>query len=223
VTTVQRVQPVRRLTLADDAYESVKALVMDHALAPGDRVSIDGLARQLDVSPTPVREALARLEADGLVRKRPMAGYTVSPLLTRGEFEELFEMRLLLECAAAEKAAGRASTEVLRRLATSAPLPDVSTDTGYAGYAAFTAADARFHDRVARASGNHMLREAFSHLHAHLHLHRLNFPASHLGISGAEHLRIVEAITAGDGRGARAAMRAHLAGARARHLPYFKG
>ena len=45
---------------------------MDHILPPGERVNIDALARELDVSPTPVREALARLEADGLVRKRPL-------------------------------------------------------------------------------------------------------------------------------------------------------
>src|SRR5919202_2566625 len=118
-------RPLRRLTLTDDVYEAVKSLIMDHRLAPGERVTIDALARQLEVSPTPVREALARLEADGLVRKRPLAGYTATPLLTRAEFEELFEMRMLLEPAAARRAAGAglsaAETALLRR---EADLPD---------------------------------------------------------------------------------------------------
>ena len=95
--------------MGDDVYEAVKALVMEHTLAPGDRVNIDALARELEVSPTPVREALARLESDGLVRKRPLAGYTVTPLLTRQEFTDMFDMRLVLEGAAARWAAERAS------------------------------------------------------------------------------------------------------------------
>src|SRR5262245_38899724 len=108
-----------RVTLADGVYESIKALIMDHAVAPGDRTTIDALASQLGVSPTPVREALARLESDGLVRKRPLAGYTTTPLLSRAQFEELFEMRLLLEPAAARRAAGAglasADTDLLRK------------------------------------------------------------------------------------------------------------
>ncbi|MFV2022260.1 GntR family transcriptional regulator [Micromonospora sp. LOL_023] len=100
-------RPARRLTLTDDVYETIRAQVMDHVVAPGARINIDALARGLQVSPTPVREALARLEADGLIRKRPLAGYTATPLLTRDEFEELVEMRLILETAAARLAATR--------------------------------------------------------------------------------------------------------------------
>jgi DNA-binding GntR family transcriptional regulator len=215
---VLKVRPVRRLTLAEDAYESVKSLIMDHVLAPGDRVSIDGLARKLDVSPTPVREALARLESEGLIRRRAMAGYTVTPLLTRKQFDELFELRLMLEVPAAGLAA-TAPDPGLRPA--DAALPERPVTGGYASYAAFTAADARFHDRLAEASGNAMLREVFGRLHVHLHLHRLHFPPSHVGISGDEHARIVAAILARDEGAARAAMRAHLDAARDRHLPFF--
>ncbi|NUS84410.1 MAG: GntR family transcriptional regulator, partial [Streptomyces sp.] len=57
----------RQDALTDRVYESVKAMIMDHEIAPGARVSIEGLARQLNVSATPVREALARLESERLV------------------------------------------------------------------------------------------------------------------------------------------------------------
>lgn len=214
-------RPLRRLTLTEDVYEAVKSLIMDHRIAPGERVTIDALARQLAVSPTPVREALARLEADGLVRKRAMAGYSTTPLLTRAEFDDLFEMRLLLECAAAARTAARVGAVDTDSLAADAKLPDRLDGDGYAGHAAFTAQDARFHERVAAASGNALLHAAIVRLHAHLHLHRLHFPASHLGTSGEEHRRIVAAIRAGDPTAAAAAMRAHLDAARDRHLRAF--
>lgn len=198
-----------RLTLSDEVYESVKALIMDHAIAPGGRVTIDAVSRQLDVSPTPVREALARLEADGLVVKRPMAGYTTTPLLTPAELDDLFEVRLLLECAAASRAARSASDAEFPAL----PVP--TGDPGYAGHAAFTAADAAFHDAVAVAAGNAMLHDAITRLHAHLHTHRLSFPGP--ASTQAEHDAIVAAIRAGDPAGAADAMRRHLEAARSRH------
>src|SRR5882757_318167 len=123
---------VRRSTLGEEVYETLKALVMEHTLPPGDRINIDALARELDVSPTPVREGLARLESDGLVRKRPLAGYTVTPLLTREEFNDMFDMRLLLECAAArwaaERASGQLRSEITRQAKISATPAQTDTD-----------------------------------------------------------------------------------------------
>ena len=201
-----------RGTLSDEVYESIKALIMDHAIAPGRRVTIDAVSRQLDVSPTPVREALARLEADGLVVKRPMAGYTTTPLLTRAEYENLFEVRLLLECAAAGRAARTwdPASDVAFP-----PMPAPTDDPGYAGHAAFTAADAAFHDAVAAASGNPVLRDAITRLHAHLHVHRISFPGA--ASTQAEHDAIVAAIHARDESGAAGTMRRHLEAARERH------
>jgi DNA-binding GntR family transcriptional regulator len=219
---VAMMRPARRLTLTEDVYASVQALIMDHAVAPGARINIDALARQLEVSPTPVREALARLEADGLVRKRPLAGYTAAPLLTRAEFEELVEMRLILEPPAASRAATHSAASDVDRLRAEADLPDPQPEAeGYAGIAAFTAQDARFHNLVAELAGNRMLHEAVVRLRSHLHLFRLHFPAAHYGISAQEHHRVAGAIAAGDPDRAAEAMRAHIAAARERHLPYF--
>ncbi|WP_246278091.1 GntR family transcriptional regulator [Phytohabitans rumicis] len=210
------IRPARRLTLTEDVYVSVQGLIMDHAVAPGERINIDALARQMEVSPTPVREALARLEADGLVRKRPLAGYTAAPLLTLAEFEELVEMRLILEPAAARRVA-TAGADV-DRLRAEADLPDQQPRI-----AAFTAQDARFHHLLAELSGNRMLHEAVVRLRSHLHLFRLNFPATHYGISAQEHHRVVDAIAAGDPDRAEAAMRAHISAARERHLVHLEG
>ncbi|MGN9777598.1 GntR family transcriptional regulator [Micromonospora sp. H33] len=218
-----------RRILTEDVYSAIQALIMDHAVAPGERIGIDALARRLAVSPTPVREALARLESDGLVRKRPLAGYTATPLLTRAEFDELVEMRLILETAAArraatEVAAGTVGADDLSRLRGEADLPGATPDaTGFAAIAAFTAQDARFHHLLAEVAGNRMLHQAVVRLRAHLHLFRLHFPTSHYGVSTAEHHRVVDAVGAGDPDDAADAMRAHLLAARERHLPFFEG
>ncbi|MEU4184036.1 GntR family transcriptional regulator, partial [Micrococcus luteus] len=76
--TSSRTHRPSRQILTDGAYETIKELVMDNQLEPGERINIEELARQLEISTTPVREALARLESDGLVHKRPLTGYAVA-------------------------------------------------------------------------------------------------------------------------------------------------
>ena len=105
-----------RQILTDGVYEAVKELVMDQHIEPRSRVNIDKLARDLGVSPTPVREALARLESDGLVIKEPLRGYSIAPLLDRAAFEELYEVRLLLEPHVARRAGERANARLVRNL-----------------------------------------------------------------------------------------------------------
>src|SRR5258708_18300971 len=80
--------PPSRQTLTDSVYEAVMELVMDQHIEAGGRVNIDLVARQLNVSPTPVREALARLEMDGLVMKEPLRGYSVTPTLDTKTFND---------------------------------------------------------------------------------------------------------------------------------------
>lgn len=95
------------------------------------------------------------MEADGLVRKRPLSGYTTTPLLSRAEFDDLFDVRLLLEGATAGRAATHASTEERQRItAEAAASIDVEAGDGYRRHAAFTALDARFHDLIAEVAGS---------------------------------------------------------------------
>src|SRR5437016_3092720 len=108
-------RPGRRI-LTDTVYEAIKGLIVDQHIAPEARVNIDLLARQLSVSPTPVREALARLESDGLVTKEPLRGYSTTPLLDASSFADLYDMRLLLEPYAARLTAVRANAEHLQAL-----------------------------------------------------------------------------------------------------------
>jgi DNA-binding GntR family transcriptional regulator len=218
------IPPIRRSTLTDGVYESLKSLIMEHRLAPEERVNIDALARTLAVSPTPIRESLARLESEGLVRKRPLAGYTVSPLLTRDEFTDMFDTRMVLEGAAARWAASRAGERERAVVVADATIPYVADEPdadGHRSHAALTVLDARFHDLVASAAGSPLLYDAITRLHAHLHLHRLYFPYAEAGSTSEEHQRVATAIRDRDPDAAETAMRSHLAAARRRHLPAF--
>lgn len=203
----------QRSVLADSTYEAIKQLIMDNRLAAGSRISMDGLARDLAVSPTPVREALARLDSDGLVTKRPLIGYTVAKPLDAAEFEDLFAMRLLLEPEAARLAAPRIAADphqqreiagVARAMAT---VPD---GTGYAVYREHANHDARFHDAIAAASGSPLLRESIARLRAHMHLYRLYWRSGIAVRTAHEHDRIVAALTAGAAKDAANAMRTHI-------------
>lgn len=209
-----------RQVLADTVYEAIKAMVMDHEIAPGARVGIEALARTLDVSPTPVREALARLEADGLVTKRSLAGYRATALLDRAGLEELFEMRLLLECRAAYFAARHAGDGHLDRLEQLQEEMRYRPESGdrYAAYREFAALDQRFHDTIAAAGGRRLLADAVERLHSHLHMFRLSSIPGAKEPTLAEHDRVVRAILRRSPERAAEAMAEHLRSSLARQL-----
>ena len=203
---------VRRKVLADEVYELVRAMLLDDGVEPGTRVSIDGLARELDVSPTPVREVLARLEAEGLVVKRALSGYTTAPLLDARAFEELFDMRELLEPAAAERAARRITSDELDRLAADAGAPSGTTED----HPTFSARDAAFHRTIHLAAGNQLLVDTITRLRPHNQIHRLYVHSGLAEETEQEHLAIVAALRERDARGAAKAMRQHIRASRKR-------
>jgi DNA-binding GntR family transcriptional regulator len=212
-------RPSRQI-LTDGAYETIKELVMDNQLEPGERMNIEELARQLEISTTPVREALARLESDGLVRKRPLTGYAVAPLLDLASLGHLFEIRHLLEPHAAGKAAKLATdTELanLREMVELMRADDIGDDYGH--YRAFAAHDTEFHALIARYSGNPVLEQTLAGLHFQWHLYRLRFEPE-VGLDTiAEHASIATAIVQRDTTAAAEAMREHLRQSEKRLLP----
>src|ERR1700742_5044635 len=84
-------------SLANEVYENIYAQLMALRIAPGARITVDNLVRELNVSQTPIREALGRLEGEGLVVKTHLVGYSAAPQITKRQFDELYSLRLLLE------------------------------------------------------------------------------------------------------------------------------
>lgn len=214
-------------TLADSAYTELKSRIMRSELVPGAKLSIDGLAKQLAFSQTPIREALARLESEGLLARRPLSGYTVEPLLSAAELADLFEIRMMLEPLAARRAAERgpdAPPEPAVEaggeradLLDAARTPDPSADK-----LLFTEADRRFHNTVADLSGSAQLAKTIRRLDAHLHLHRAYIEPEAIGETEAEHLAIAAAIIAVKPLAAEEAMLLHLERSRVRHREAFE-
>jgi DNA-binding GntR family transcriptional regulator len=206
-----------RTILRDSVYEAIKGMLMDLDVVPGSRLSIDGIARELDVSPTPVREAMTKLESDGLVAKRPHAGYTVAPLLDEVTLDNLYDIRLLLEPEAARLAASVVSPrEVSALREASRAMSSRPAGENYQAYRDFSVLDARLHRTIAEASGNPLIADALGRLHAHTHSYRLYFRTGIAEETVREHEAVVEAIASGDDDGAGAAMREHLNSSRVR-------
>lgn len=206
-----------RTLLVDDVHEQLRAWIIDAVREPGVRLNVEAVARSLDVSPTPVREALVRLEAEGFVRKEPLRGWSITPPLDAKRLDDLYEFRLLIEPWAAGRAAARATdadrTRVVAELAT---CPTAPPEGGFADYRAIVDHDARFHDLLLEIAGNDEVRNAFARTNCHLHLFRLTY-GSRMGAQALdEHRVIVEAVVAGDAKASERAMRRHLEEARSR-------
>jgi DNA-binding GntR family transcriptional regulator len=105
-------QPVK---MRDVAYDILRQAIITNRLAPGARLLEEHLARELNVSRTPLREALKVLESDGFVQRLLSGGYQVAPLSDR-ELDNLYSIRLVLEGLAARQAAQHATPEVLDAL-----------------------------------------------------------------------------------------------------------
>jgi GntR family transcriptional regulator, rspAB operon transcriptional repressor len=142
------------MSQTDGAYERLKQLILTGGLAPGAEVREVTLTESTGFGRSPVREALRRLVQEGFVEVRPRQGYRVS-VVTLASVRDLFEMRLLLEPAAAELAATRATQEEL------AALHDLAHESYVPGdpdsYERFLARNREFHVRVAKAAGNERL------------------------------------------------------------------
>lgn len=189
--------------LVEEVYVRLRADIMSLRLPPEVRVSVDTVARELGVSPTPVREALSMLEADGFVLKKQFAGYCTPPRMGRAELDDVFEFRSLVEPHLAMRAAELISPKAAARLETI-----VGTVTK--SHEKFAKVDAEFHAIIAEAAGNKLIGESLSRLQIHIHIFRSCF-RDEIGTEAiGEHLRIGEAILARDGPAAREAMQAHI-------------
>lgn len=212
---------VSRQVLADHVYAELLASLMDGRMAPGAAVSIDGTARDLDVSPTPVREALARLEHTGLVRRVALKGYRVAPVFTREDFAELMEARLAIEPVNARLACERTTRHGLADLEqTVEDMKTAPRGPAFAEFKDYLEADERFHQLIARLTGNQFLAAAYSALGGQVQRFRL---FSGVGITDAEyaiaeHQAVLDAFVEGDPDKAGAAMADHIRQVRSRAI-----
>lgn len=210
-----------RQILADHVYDELSEWLIDGRVAAGAALNIDALAREMDVSQTPIREALARLEARGLVRRTALKGYRVAPVLTTDELVELMDARLVLEPVNAFLACNHVSDELVAALDKSiADLAAAPHGAHFADFRSYLEADERFHNLIAEAAANRFLFSAYAALGGQVQRMRLFVG---LGVTDAdeavrEHTRIRDAFASGNAELARTAMNEHLLGVRSRSI-----
>jgi DNA-binding GntR family transcriptional regulator len=207
----------RHGSLTEEVYSRLYDALMTHAILPGARLSVDSLARSLDVSQTPIREALVRLEAQGLVVKVHLVGYRVAERMARDRLDQIYELRRLTEPRLAALAAERIDDDEKRELAQiAAEMAGTSALDTPETYARFSRLDEAFHRKIAAASGNQIIADALADLHVHVHLFRLSRPPTAISDAVLEHGRLLAAISSGDAAAAEAAMLQHILSSRRR-------
>ena len=207
----------RSLTSTERALHALRELILGGDLSPGVRLGEVELAERLGVSRTPVREALSRLAAEGIVEIQPNRGARVATW-TVAELEGVFDLRSSLEPELTAYAVHQATVadleeldELARRmLAVGCPGPDQDLD-------ALVPLNRAFHDRLVALADHPALATALAGaIHPPIVLRNFHaYDEAALRRSLAHHVEIVAAIRAGDPTWARAVMTAHIHNARA--------
>lgn len=203
--------PIDSLTL--QAYRTLRTEILTTRQRPGAAVSEAALAAAHGFGKAPIRLALARLSQEGLVRAVPRRGYVVAPVTLR-DVQDVFELRLILEPAAARLAAGQADITALRKLDAVCRASYRPEDPDSA--LAFLEANRAFHVSVAALSGNRRLTDQIGQLLDEMTRMLL------LGLGGRdrtgemahEHRTLIEALAVKDGVAAERIVREQIEAAR---------
>lgn len=197
------------MDLTQWAYIAIKEWIIDNEIEPGSQLKIEELTATLNVSRTPVREALLRLKQEGIVISVPRVGFFVYGM-TKEEFEELFELRQIIECYAAEQAAYRMSDKEIANLMDIQERSNLVMQKGK--IKEFNELEIELHDTIIQSLQNKKIDNVMSSVADSLYKERHIAMGSmdNLSKSIIEHGKIVKAIQMRDGSLSRKLMREHL-------------
>lgn len=194
--------------LPDLVHERIVEGICNGSLAPGERLTQDGLARQLDVSRLPVGQALKRLQAEGFVEPAGRRGVRVAPLEERF-VRELYEFRAGIDQVSAGLAARRCGADLRRR--GEAVLERGRRAAGSDDIPELIAADMAFHQLIYEAAGNGMILETMASHWNHIRrvMQTVLSNDRHQTRIWQDHAAILAAVCAGDPGEAERVARAH--------------
>jgi DNA-binding GntR family transcriptional regulator len=189
------------------AYDQLFQAIERSEIKPGDRLLETDLAALFGVSRTPVREAIRRLEAEGVVEHKPRVGAVVRTL-GQQEIIELYEMRIVLEKTAATMASKHAAPAEIRALDNLNDAMKQASDDPVQ----VAVLNRRFHRCIMDAARNQFLSHSYQSLsHALILLGKTTLETpSRVEIVTAQHTTIFAAIASGDPDAAANAMRTHM-------------
>jgi DNA-binding GntR family transcriptional regulator len=197
------------LPLRDVVFNTLRGAILRGDLKPGQRLMEIQLANQLGVSRTPVREAIRKLELEGLVKMIPRKGAEVAQISEK-HLRDVLEVRSALEELAVELACARMTAEDLAQIVqTNARFMQV---IGSDDVTSIADADEAFHIAIYQATGNERLSQIMNGLREQMYRYRLEHIKDKVGRSGLveEHEEIIEALEKRDSAQARVAIRNHI-------------
>lgn len=207
-----------RGSLVDQVRDSIHAAITSGRLDPGDRLREIPLSKHFGVSTTPVREALRRLESEGLVQVQPRRGAVVTALADT-VVSDLYDLRLILEVEAARMAAERSDLDLSNAYRL---LGELEGLVG-AGEAAFAQVDVKLHRAINDLSGNRELAAEAERVHRRIQAARVRASVpGRLRIAQDQHAEIVEALRKRDPVLAQQAVREHISSAKDNVLGFLR-
>lgn len=202
-------------------YNYLKEKIFGWELSPGEKINIDHLSRELNVSPIPLREVLSRLHSEKLVLFEPNKGYRVSGILDNDEMTEMLEARILIETHSVRSLIRSNRLSVLDELIPLCErISSIKMGDSYKEVLEFNHLDQLFHCTMVQAAGNSFLTDAYVGMHCHLHIARFYHVRGEVDQreASAEHQEIIEAIRMRDIYRAEEAVSNHIRDAKNRLL-----
>ncbi len=198
----------RSAKLVAEVYGRIRADIYDFRLLPGDRFSEGEIAERLQVSRTPVREALFRLQRDGYVDVLYRSGWQVRPFDMQ-QFEQLYDVRIVLETAAIEKLV---RLSVNNRLEDLAAIWCVPTSRYYDDAEVLAVLDEQFHVRLVAATGNAEMAAIHQNISDRMRvIRRLDFKTEQrISKTYEDHAAIIERLREGETKAAQDILTRHI-------------
>lgn len=213
---VTPLEPIRVKSLRDHVHDQLREAIITGRLTSGQKLNERQLASELQISSSPLKEALRQLEAEGLVRTEPRRGTFVA--FNPRQAEEMNLARAALESTIARQAAKHGTELHFEALRQVIEEMRAAVQTGSAEQ--LISLNEKFHDAIHIASGCEYLRRLQNAQHMYNHAARISVLAqeSVRRASFAEHEEIMRAVVARDGNKAERLMREHILGAGETHI-----
>lgn len=196
---------MKSASLSDQVYLLLKELILERKIPESSEMSESRLADELQVSRTPMREALVRLAGENLLIRRGARSYAVRSVDIK-EYLDTMALRELLEVEAVSKALDRISPEVVSAMIEELQqlMTTVQEESLYWRF------DEKLHNTIAESTGNHVLAQVLRGLRVNVRLFRLHSPLHRQQENHSEHLDLLKAMLEKDHEQSLQAIRLHI-------------
>lgn len=203
---------LQHASLSNAAFNEVRRRIISLQIQPGTRINIHLMAKELGISPTPLREALTKLAAQKLIRVETYKGFSVEPLLNPQQLKDLCAIRSLLESYAIEAFTKAPDPQILAGLRDEVnQMEKLAKGRSFDGMV-FNDMDRSFHENIIAAANNALLLDTYKSINVHVQIARLfhQRAASHALAANFEHRSMIEAMERADTKASVTALSAHI-------------